>query len=187
MCAAIDAHYDTLQSFKDEFAQYRDQQVLPMLVTNDDLEKEAHKIYDQTVKQIGPDGLVKTAHILIQVNQQATPAEHQAAKLRADSVYKALKAGADFAELAKKVSQDPGTARQGGELPFVQRGQLVKEYEDVAFGLQPGQMSEVVQTAYGYHIILVKEKKMLEPFEFHHDAILRFIEQRNMRDQIASQ
>lgn len=187
VCAAIDAHYDTLQSFKDEFAQYRDQQVLPMLVTNDDLEKEAHKIYDQTVKQIGPDGLVKTAHILIQVNQQATPAEHQAAKLRADSVYKALKAGADFAELAKKVSQDPGTARQGGELPFVQRGQLVKEYEDVAFGLQPGQMSEVVQTAYGYHIILVKEKKMLEPFEFHHDAILRFIEQRNMRDQIASQ
>ena len=63
----------------------------------------------------------------------------------------------------------------------------MKEYEDVAFGLQPGQMSEVVQTAYGYHIILVKEKKMLEPFEFHHDAILRFIEQRNMRDQIASQ
>ena len=187
VCAALDAKYDTLQSFKDEFAQYRDQQVLPMLVTDADIEAEAHKIYDQTVKQIGPDGLVKTAHILIQVNQQATPAEHQAAKLRADSVYKALKAGADFAELAKKVSQDPGSARQGGELPFVQRGQLVKEYEDVAFGLQPGQMSEVVQSAYGYHIILVKERKMLEPFEFHHDAILKFIEQRNMRDRIAGQ
>ena len=187
VCAAIDAHYDTLQSFKDEFAQYRDQQVLPMLVTNDDIEKEAHKIYDQTVKQIGPDGLVKTAHILIQVNQQATPAEAQAAKLRADSVYKALKAGADFAELAKKVSQDPGSARQGGELPFVQRGQLVKEYEDVAFSLQPGQMSEVVQSPYGYHIILVKEKKMLEPFDFHHDAIVKFIEQRNLRDRIATQ
>ena len=187
VCAALDAKYDTLQSFKDEFAQYRDQQVLPMLVTDADIEAEAHKIYDQTVKQIGPDGLVKTAHILIQVNQQATPAEHQAAKLRADSVYKALKAGADFAELAKKVSQDPGSARQGGELPFVQRGQLVKEYEDVAFGLQPGQMSEVVQSAYGYHVILVKERKMLEPFEFHHDAILKFIEQRNMRDRIAGQ
>jgi peptidyl-prolyl cis-trans isomerase SurA len=187
VAAAIDARYDTLTSFKKEFAQYRDQQVLPMLVTDADMEAEARHIYDETVERIGPDGLIKTAHILLRADQQAPQAEWAAVKVRIDSVYRALKAGADFAELAKKVSQDPGSAQQGGELPFVQHGQLVKEYEDAAFALQPGEMSEVVKTAYGYHIILMKERKQLEPFEFHHDAILKFMEQRNMRDQIGQQ
>ena len=94
---------------------------MPMLVTDEDMEAEAHKIYDQTVEQIGPDGLIKPAHILIKADQQASQAEWDAAKVRADSIYNALKAGADFAELATKLSQDPGSARQGGELPVVQR------------------------------------------------------------------
>ena len=185
--AAMDEKYDTLQSFKDEFAQYRDQQVLPLMVTNDDVEAEARRIYDETVKHIGSDGLIQVSHILLRVGQQATPEEMATAKQRADSVYNALKNGADFAELAKQVSQDPGSAQQGGLLPFVQRGQLVKEFEDAAFALQPGEMSGIVQSPFGYHIIKMKERKMMEPFEFHHDAILRFIEQRNLRDRIAQQ
>ncbi|MCR5158811.1 MAG: peptidylprolyl isomerase [Prevotella sp.] len=187
VCAAIDAHYDTLTSFKKEFAQYRDQQVLPMLVSDADMEAEAKKIYDETVERIGSDGLIKTAHILLRADQQAPQEEWDKAKMRIDSIYQALKAGADFADLAKRLSQDPGSARQGGELPFVQHGQLVKEYEDAAFPLQPGEMSGVVKSPYGYHIILMKERKMLEPFEFHHDAIMKFMEQRNLRDQIAQQ
>ncbi len=187
VAAALDAKYDTLTSFKEEFAQYRDQQVLPMLVTDADIEAEARKIYDQTVQNIGPDGLIQVAHILMRLDQQASAEEQAAAKVRIDSVYNALKAGADFAEMATKVSQDPGSARQGGMLPFVQRGQLVKEFEDAAYALQPGQMSGVIQSPFGYHIILMKERKMLEPFEFHHDNIIRFIEQRNMRDRIAEQ
>ena len=187
VAAALDARYDTLTSYKKEFAQYRDQQVLPMLVTDADLETEAKNIYNQTVERIGPDGLIKPAHILLRADQQAPQAEWDAAKVRIDSIYQALKAGADFAELATRLSQDPGSARQGGELPFVQHGQLVKEFEDAAFALQPGEMSGVVKSPYGYHIILMKERKMLEPFEHHHDAILRFMEQRNMREQIAQQ
>ena len=187
VAAALDAKYDTLQSFQAEFAQYRDQQVLPAFVTDADMEAEAHKIYDQTVEQIGPDGLMQVAHILIMAKQQAPQSEWDAAKVRIDSIYQALKNGADFAELAKKVSQDPGSAREGGLLPFVQRGRLVKEFEDAAYALQPGEMSGVIQSPYGYHVILMKERKMLEPFEFHHDNILKFMEQRNMRDQIASQ
>ena len=127
--AALDEKYDTLKSFKKEFAQYRDQQLRPMLVTDADVEAEAHRIYDETVKRIGPDGLVQASHILLRLNQQAPDSEVAAAKVRIDSIYKALKAGADFAELAKKVSEDPGSARQGGLLPFVQRGQFVKEFE----------------------------------------------------------
>lgn len=185
--AALDAKYDTLQSFKDEFAQYRDQQVRPLLITDADVEAEAHRIYDETVNRIGPDGLIQVSHILLRLNQQAPKEEVDAAKVRIDSIYKALKGGADFAELAKKVSQDPGSARQGGLLPFVQRGQFVKEFEDAAFALQPGEMSGIVESPYGYHIIKMMERKMLEPFEFHHDNIIRFIDQRNLRDRIAEQ
>ncbi len=185
--AALDAKYDTLTSFKNEFAQYRDQQVYPLIITDEDVEKEAHHIYDETAKRIGPDGLVQTAHIMLRLNQQASQEEQNAVKARIDSVYQALKNGADFAELAKKVSQDPGSARNGGLLPFIPRGQFVKEYEDVAFGLQPGQMSGVVLSPYGYHIILMKERKQFEPFEFHRESILKFIEQRNLRDRIAQQ
>ena len=122
VAAALDARYDTLTSFKQEFAQYRDQQVRPAMVSDADMLEEAHNIYDNTVKQIGPEGLIQTAHILLRLDQKATEAEQRAAKVRMDSIYNALKAGADFAELAKKVSQDPGSAAQGGLLPFVQRG-----------------------------------------------------------------
>lgn len=185
--AALDEKYDTLTSFKNEFAEYRDQQVLPLFVTDEDIEKEARQIYDNAVERIGPDGLIQAAHILIGCNQQASQEEWDKAKVRIDSVYNALTHGADFSELARKVSQDPGSAGQGGLLPFAQHGQFVKEFEDAAFALQPGEMSKVVQSPFGYHIILMKERKMLEPFEEHHDAILQFIEQRNIRNQIATQ
>ena len=185
VAAALDAKYDTLTSFKEEFAQYRDQQVMPSMVTDADMLQEAHNIYDNTVRNIGPDGLIQTAHILLRLNQQATDEELATAKVRIDSIYNALKAGADFAEMAKKVSQDPGSAQQGGLLPFVQRGQLVKEYEDAAFALQEGEMSPIVQSPYGYHIILMKGRKMMEPFDFHKDNILKFMEQRGIRDRLA--
>jgi peptidyl-prolyl cis-trans isomerase SurA len=185
VAAALDARYDTLTSFKQEFAQYRDQQLYPAMVTDDDMLKEAHNIYDTTVKQIGPDGLVQVAHILLRLDQKGDMAEVDAAKVRIDSIYNALKQGADFAEMAKKVSQDPGSAAQGGLLPFVQRGQLVKDFEDVAFSLKDGEMSGIVHTPYGFHIILRKGHKMLEPFEFHKASIMQFMEQRGIRDRLA--
>lgn len=185
--AAIDAKYDTLTSFKKEFAQYRDQQVKPSFVTDADMMKEARNIYNRTKDNIGPDGLIRTAHIMLRLNQQATDAERQTTRQRIDSIYNALKKGADFATLAKQLSQDPGSAQQGGELPFVYRGQLVKEFEDAAFALKDGEMSQVVESPYGYHIILMKEHKEFEPFEFHKDNILKFMEQRGIRDMLATQ
>lgn len=185
VAAALDARYDTLTSFKQEFAQYRDQQLYPAMITDADMLQEAHNIYDNTVRQIGPDGLVQVAHILLRLDQKAPQADIDAAKVRIDSIYNALKQGADFAELAKKVSQDPGSAQQGGLLPFVQRGQLVKEFEDVAFSLRDGELSGVVQTPYGYHVIMRKAHKMLEPFEEHRESILKFMEQRGIRERLA--
>lgn len=183
--AALDARIDTTTAFRNEFAQYRDQQVRPTLVTDDDMLAEAHQVYDQTLENIGPDGLLMAGHILIQVPQKATDAEQQEAKRRIDSVYTALQAGADFEALAKQVSQDPGSAARGGMLGWFARHQMVKEFEDAAFALQPGEMSKPVLSPFGWHIILMKERKQLEPFEFHKDNILRFLEQRGARNSIS--
>ena len=185
--AALDARIDTTTAFLTEFAQYRDQQIRPTFVTDDDMMVEAHKVYDQTLESIGPDGLIQPAHILIMIPQKATEAQQQEAKQRIDSVYQALKAGADFEELAKKVSQDPGSGRRGGLLGWIGKNQLVKEFEEPAFALQPGEMSQPVLSPYGWHIILMKDRKQLEPFEFHKDNILKYLEQRGARNSITEQ
>ena len=181
--AALDARIDTTTAFKKEFAQYRDQQSRPTFVTDDDMLAEAHRIYDETKTQIGPDGLVRASHILITVPQKATKEQQEAAKVRIDSIYNALKAGADFAELAKKVSQCPSSAR-GGDLNWFSRGRMVKEFEDPAFALQKGEMSKPVLSPFGWHIILLTDRKELEPFEFHKDGIMRFMEQRGIRENV---
>ena len=153
-------------------------------VSKDDMLAEAHQVYDQTVKNIGPDGLVMAGHILFRIPQQATDAQQQEAKRRIDSVYTALKAGADFEALAKQLSQDPGSAARGGILGWFSRNQMVKEFEDAAFALQPGELSKPVQSPFGWHVIKMKERKQLEPFEFHKENILRFLEQRGARNAI---
>jgi peptidyl-prolyl cis-trans isomerase SurA len=111
--AAKAARLDTMSSFQTEFAGYRDQQIRPAMVTDADVEAEARKIYTQAQQQVdGNGGLVKVAHILVLVNQKATTDQQKAAKVRA--IYlQALQKGADFAELAKKVSQDPGRPPKG--------------------------------------------------------------------------
>ena len=182
--AALDAHIDTTQAFLKEFAEYRDQQIRPSYVTDADMLAEAHRVYDQTKEGIGPQGLILPAHILMLSPQKATKEQQEEAKRRVDSVYQALQAGADFEELAKKVSQDPGSARNGGVIGWCSRNQLVKEFEDAAFALQPGEMSRPVLSPFGWHIILMKERKQLEPFEEHKENILKFLEQRNVRNAI---
>ncbi|MDE7086080.1 MAG: peptidylprolyl isomerase, partial [Prevotella sp.] len=182
--AALKARLDTTQAFKTEFAQYRDQQVRPTFVTDDDMLAEAHKVYDQTLENIGSRGLILPVHILISIPQKATTQQQDEAKRRIDSVYQALQAGADFEELAKGVSQDPGSARRGGVVGWCSQNQLVKEFEDAAFALQPGEMSRPVLSPFGWHIILMKERKQLEPFEYHKENILKFLEQRNARNAI---
>ncbi len=185
VAAAIDAKLDTLTSFKKEFAQYRDQQVRPSFVTDADVEAEAHRIYDNTKRAIGPKGLVRPAHIFLYLGQKATEEEQQKAKERIDSVYNALKGGADFAEMAKRVSQDPGSAANGGLLPWIGPNQTLKEFEDQAYALKDGEMSEPFLSPAGYHIILMKGHKQLEPYDTLRASLMRFIEQRNLRERIA--
>ena len=186
--AALDAHYDTLTSFKQEYTMYRDQQVRPTMATDADVLVEARKVYDRAKDQIGPRGLILPAHILIKVSTQATQAEQDEAKQRIDSVYKALRSGADFADLAKKVSDDKSTAVNGGQLPYwIGPNQAFKEFEDAAYALQTGEMSQPVLSPAGWHVIQMKGRKQLEPFDSLKTQIVKSIEQQGVREQIAKQ
>lgn len=184
--AALDAKLDTMTSFRQEYAMYRDQQVRPTIVTDDELLATARKMYERTKETIGPRGLVRPAHILLELSTQATAQEQEKARQRIDSAYRALQAGADFAELAKKISQDPVSSKDGGLLPWFGPGQTLKEFEDVAYSLQPGQMSSPFLSPIGYHIILMKERKQLEPFDSLKNDLLTVLERREMREDIIS-
>ena len=185
VAAALDARLDTLTSFRQEFAQYRDQQVLPTLATDADVEAEARRIYDNTKRSVGDSGLIRPAHIFLQLGQKAPAAEQERARQRIDSIYTALKGGADFADLARRLSQDQGTAANGGLLPWIGRHQTLKEFEDKAFALKVGEMSEPFLSPVGYHIVLMKDRKQLEPYDSLRASIMKFIEQRNLRERIA--
>jgi peptidyl-prolyl cis-trans isomerase SurA len=166
---------------------YRDQQVRPAMVTDADVLNEAREIYDRTKEAIGTKGLILPAHILIRVSSNASQQEEDKARIRIDSVYQALLGGADFAELAKKVSDDRGSASNGGELSWIGPNQTLKEFEDAAYALQKGEMSKPVLSPVGFHIIQMKDRKQLEPFDSLRNTIIRGIEQRGIRNQIAEQ
>jgi peptidyl-prolyl cis-trans isomerase D len=102
---------------------------------------------------------VKVRHILIKVDAGADPKVDAVAKQKAEDLLKQIKGGADFAALAKANSDDPGSKEQGGELGMIQRGVTVPAFEKAAFGLEPGQISDVIKTQFGYHIIKVEEKQ----------------------------
>ena len=181
VAAAKEAQLDTMASFQQEMADYRAQQAEEYLLDSAFIEKEAHKVYDNTVESIGPDGLFQAAHILIRLPQQASAAEQARAKQRIDSLYMVLKGGADFAEVAKAHSEDPGSARDGGMLPWLHKGQLLEEFEVVALGMQPGELSRPVLSPVGYHIIYMNDRKQFEPYEYHREGILEFLDQRGIR------
>ncbi|KGF12707.1 foldase [Peptostreptococcus sp. MV1] len=105
---------------------------------------------------------VDASHILIKTvddsNKPLPEAKKAEAKKKAEDLYKQLKAGADFAELAKKNSQDPGSAANGGALGEFGKGQMVPEFEKAAFALKEGEISQVVESQFGYHIIKLNKK-----------------------------
>lgn len=183
VAAAKDAQLDTMAAFQKEMAEYRAQQAEEYLIDSAFIEKEARKTYELTAQSVGPEGQFQAAHILIRLPQQASAAEQARAKQRIDSIYAILKHGADFAEMAKKHSEDPGSARDGGMLPWLIKGQLLKEFEVVALAMQPGEMSQPVLSPVGYHIIYMNDRKAFEPYEYHREAILEYLDQRGIRAQ----
>jgi peptidyl-prolyl cis-trans isomerase D len=123
-------------------------------------EQDLKTYYEQNAARLGGKEERRASHILIAVPKDAPPAERAKAKAKAEELLAAVKKAPDsFAEVAKKNSQDPGSAAQGGDLDFFARGAMTKAFEDTAFALGKGQISGLVETEFGYHIIKVTDIK----------------------------
>jgi len=118
---------------------------------------ELQRIYQQNQESFRTPERVKVRHILIMTKDKPA-SEEPKLKAKAEGLLKQVRAGADFAKLAKENSEDPGSKDTGGEYWVQRNGQMVKPFEDAAFTLKPGE-SEVVKTDYGYHVVQVVEKQ----------------------------
>ena len=133
------------------------------------IEAYAESNYKANPKRFAQDAQVKVRHILIK-------AEEADAKSKAESILKELSAGADFEKLAKEQSQDPGSAAKGGDLGWVSKGRTVKQFEDAALALNKhGQLSPVISTPFGFHIIKLDDLKPagIKPFEEVKDVLMK--------------
>jgi peptidyl-prolyl cis-trans isomerase C len=124
-------------------------------------EADAKKFYDQQVSTLKPEEEVRARHILVD------------SKEKARELYEKIQHGADFAELAKEHSKDPGSKDRGGDLGFFGRGQMIPQFEEAAFALKKGEVSQPVETQFGWHILRVDERRQrpTPPFDAVKDRI----------------
>lgn len=137
-------------------------------------EEAGRKLYDETVKNLPPEEEVRARHILVP--------DEAAAK----AIVARLKRGEDFAALAGELSKDPGSAKEGGDLGFFTRDRMVPEFAEVAFKLEPGNVSDPVKSQFGWHIIKVedKRKKPVPTYDEVKDQIKTFIVQKAQQDAV---
>lgn len=141
--------------------------------------------YNASIDKYRTPERVKVRHILIKTTDKP---KEEVAKLeaKANDLLKQIRAGADFAELAKKHSDDPGSAAKGGDLDWVTRGQTVQNFENAAFSLKPKEISNVIKTEYGFHILQVldKEQARVKPFEEVKDQLAAEIRRQAVFDRM---
>jgi peptidyl-prolyl cis-trans isomerase C len=131
---------------------------------------DAKKFYDENPKRFEQPETVRAAHILLTTvelasKQELAPDKQKAQRALIEALLKRVRAGEDFGKLAKEFSQDPGSKERGGEYVFP-RGQMAVEFETAAFSMSVGQISDVVTTKFGYHIIKVLERNAAGKIEF---------------------
>jgi peptidyl-prolyl cis-trans isomerase C len=119
---------------------------------------DCQEFYDKNPDKFKRGEAVRASHILILADEKADEATKKKARAKIEAVYKQVRAGEDFAKLAKEHSQD-GSAEQGGDLNFFERGRMVPPFEQAAFALKPGEVSDIVTTQFGYHIIKVTDRR----------------------------
>jgi peptidyl-prolyl cis-trans isomerase C len=141
--------------------------------------------YEKNTTQFQQSERVRASHILIRFPENADPAAKEQARTRAAEVLAEVKTGKDFAGLAKQHSQDTGSAENGGDLGLFERGQMVGPFDEVAFSLQATQISDLVETTFGYHIIKVAERQAERtvPLDEVRPQIEQFLEDQNRQNQ----
>jgi peptidyl-prolyl cis-trans isomerase C len=121
-------------------------------------DEESKTYYDSHPDLFKQPERVRARHILIKVDPGADESQKAEARKKIKEIQEKVQKGEDFAALAKESSEGPSSAK-GGDLGYFRRGQMVKSFEEAAFRLQPGEVSEIVETGYGYHLIMVIDKK----------------------------
>jgi peptidyl-prolyl cis-trans isomerase C len=148
--AAEDKKIENSEDFKKRLAFTRNRLLMDSLLASEGKaatsDEAMKKVYEEAAKQISGEQEVHARHILVETEDEAKAIKAELAK------------GADFAELAKKKSKDPG-ASDGGDLGFFTKEQMVPEFSAVAFALEPGKISDPVKSQFGWHIIKVEEKR----------------------------
>jgi peptidyl-prolyl cis-trans isomerase C len=121
-------------------------------------DEESKKYYDNHPDSFQNPEQIRASHILVKVDKDDGEEKKAAAKEKIKLIQHKVEEGEDFAQLARENSEGPSSA-QGGDLGYFKRGQMVKEFEDAAFALAPGEVSGIVETQFGYHLIKVVDKK----------------------------
>src|SRR5919204_5025157 len=116
---------------------------------------DIERAYNNNIDQYTTPEQVRASHILLKTEGK----DDATVKARAEEILKQAKSGADFAELAKKYSEDDASAKQGGDLDYFGKGRMVPEFDQAVFSMEPGTISDLVKTQYGYHIIKLVDKK----------------------------
>ena len=148
-------------------------------------EQETEQYYKNNPAEFKQPEQVRASHILIKVAPDADKQEKDKARRQIEQLRARLKKGEDFAALAKEFSQGPSAAK-GGDLGYFSRGQMVKPFEDAAFALEPNQVSEVVETRFGYHLIKLSDKKAAAtiPYDLIKGGLARNLKQKKVRAEI---
>lgn len=184
--AAKDAGIDTIAAIRREIEGYREQMVIASLVDSDFIERKARETYQQTADRFAGQDMLTASHILVLMRQDADAQAQARAKERIDSIYRVLQEGADFAEVARQCSDDKMSAARGGRLGEFGKGMMIPDFEQAAYALQAGEMSAPVKTTVGWHIIKMEDRHPFESYEYHREAILKFLDKRGIREASAS-
>ncbi|MGD9335544.1 MAG: peptidyl-prolyl cis-trans isomerase [Desulfobacterales bacterium] len=147
--------------------------------------QEIRTFYDTHPNSFKKSEQVKASHILIKVDSQAERSVKDEKKAKLQKIQERLKAGEDFAVLAKEISECPSNIK-GGDLGYFGRGQMVKPFEDVAFELKKGEVSDIVETRFGYHLIKVVDRKpaSVMGYEDVKDKIGQYLKQEKTRQEL---
>lgn len=143
------------EQVKIEFVMFSANSLIPTLQVTDE---EMRKFYEDNAADLQGDEQRRASHILLSFGVAADAAAKQAARAKAEQILAEVRQNPDaFADLARKHSQDPGSAENGGDLGVFGRGAMVKPFEDAVFSLRPGEISGIVESEFGYHIIKLTE------------------------------
>jgi len=162
--------------------QFIDKKFVQKVTVSD---KETRAYYDANQAAFKQPEQVKASHILIKVGPQADEPQKAAARKKIEEIQQKVQKGEDFAALAKEFSEGPSSAKDG-DLGYFRKGQMMKPFEDAAFALKPGEVSDIVETSFGYHLIKLADKKPESTIAYEDikDRIQAYLKQKKVSEQV---